>query len=89
MMHSHAGQWSAGRILRHRLLPLVLFVLAIVFIAMGCNEVIDTVESGNPSVKVDLLAEFDGVKVYRVWQKGNLYIYVATRSEGSIAITKP
>jgi len=81
-------KWGMGRILRHRLLPFVLFVLAIVFIAMGCGEVISTVESGNSSVRVDLLAEFDGVKVYRVWQKGGIFMYVATR-EGPIAIAQP
>jgi hypothetical protein len=81
------GQWSMGRILRHRLLPLVLFVLAIVFIAMGCDTNIQ-VESGNPGTTVELIAEFDGVKVYRINAGLHGSMYVVTRSEGSVAVSK-
>ncbi len=58
-----------------------IIILAILFAASCRERAMETVRSNNSAVKVELLFEVDGCKVYRFWDSGYKYF---TKCNGSV-----
>lgn len=60
-----------------------IFLLLVLVAFSGCQaDPIRTEASGNPDVKVELIAEFEGIRVYRL-NDGGQFVYISDTRNGS------
>jgi hypothetical protein len=65
---------------------LILLSLSLLMF-VGCLAPATEVPTSNNNIKVELLFEHEGVKVYRFYD-GGVFLYYAVKSDGSIDLTK-